>query len=199
MNSSDESAHPLLDLPLVDTETAHEIGLGAGSQSSRQTPLANRLRIVRLPTQITQLELIVPYALIAEITEVILPEGETHLSRLDAALVDWRAQRVPLVSLEAMLNEPLPTIGQRVRCAVMYGTNPEIALPYYAILLSGVPRSEEILAESLSEETSGDGGLWRMTALLAGRRIAVPDIRVLETRIDEMRLRFEREMSHPNP
>ncbi|OYV28292.1 MAG: hypothetical protein B7Z82_02980 [Halothiobacillus sp. 20-54-6] len=184
---------------MVDTETAHEIGLGAGSQSSRQTPLANRLRIVRLPTQITQLELIVPYALIAEITEVILPEGETHLSRLDAALVDWRAQRVPLVSLEAMLNEPLPTIGQRVRCAVMYGTNPEIALPYYAILLSGVPRSEEILAESLSEETSGDGGLWRMTALLAGRRIAVPDIRVLETRIDEMRLRFEREMNHPNP
>ncbi|HUX81232.1 MAG TPA: chemotaxis protein CheW [Halothiobacillus sp.] len=157
-----------------------------------------RVRIVRLPTQVANLEVIVPYGLIAEINEVMLPEGETHLSRLDAAMVDWRAQRIPLVSLEAMLNEPLPTIGQRVRCAVLYGTNPDIALPYYAILLSGVPRSEEVTGESFSEENLGDGGIWGMTALLGDRRIAIPDVRSLELRIDEMRLRFEQE-SAPTP
>jgi chemosensory pili system protein ChpC len=156
-----------------------------------------RVRIVRLPTQVANLEVIVPYGLIAEINEVMLPEGETHLSRLDAAMVDWRAQRVPLVSLEAMLNEPLPTIGQRVRCAVLYGTNPDIALPYYAILLSGVPRSEEVTGESFSEESLGDSGIWGMTALLGDRRIAIPDVRSLELRIDEMRLRFEQELTPP--
>lgn len=157
-----------------------------------------RVRIVRLPTQVANLEVVVPYAMVAEINEVMLPEGETHLSRLDAAMVDWRGQRLPLVSLEAMLNEPLPTIGQRVRCAVMYGTNPDVALPYYAILLSGVPRSEEVTAESFTEESQGDGDLWGMTAQLGDRRVGIPDIRFLETRVDEMRLRFEQE-SAPTP
>ncbi len=199
MNSIGETPHRLADDAPEVMDTAYELGHELSeAQSAAKNPAAQRIRIVRLPTQMTQIELIVPYALVAEITEVILPEGETHLGRLDAALVEWRGQRVPLVSLEAMQNEPLPTIGQRVRCAVLYGTHPEIALPYYAILLSGVPRSEELLADSLSEENFDAGGLWYRTAMLAGRRVAVPDIRQLETRIDEMRLRFERDMSHPN-
>jgi chemosensory pili system protein ChpC len=199
MNSTGEATRLLADDAPPGMDTAYEVGHDLSeAQSAAQTTAAQRIRIVRLPTQMSQVELIVPYALVAEITEVILPEGETHLGRLDAALVEWRGQRVPLVSLEAMLNESLPTIGQRVRCAVLYGTNPEIALPYYAILLSGVPRSEELLADSFSEESFDAGGLWYRTAMLGGRRIAVPDIRQLETRIDEMRLRFERDMSHPS-
>lgn len=171
---------------------------GVRDQTDHATaPSSARIRIVRLPTQAANLEVIVPYALIAEINEVMLPEGGTHLSRLDAAMVDWRAQRVPLVSLEAMLNEPLPTIGQRVRCAVMYGTNPDIALPYYAILLSGVPRSEEVAATDFSEEAQSDGDIWGMTAKLGDRRVAIPDVRSLEMRIDEMRLRFEQESMPP--
>lgn len=170
---------------------------GAASSGDAAASSGSRVRIVRLPTQVANLEVIVPYALIAEINEVMLPEGETHLSRLDAAMVDWRAQRIPLVSLEAMLNEPLPTIGQRVRCAVIYGTNPDIALPYYAILLSGVPRSEEVTADSFEEEVQGDGEIWGITAQLGGRRIAIPDVRTLEMRIDEMRLRFEQESMAP--
>lgn len=166
-------------------------------QADELTSTEARVRVVRLPTQVANLEVIVPYALIAEINEVMLPEGETHLSRLDAAMVDWRAQRIPLVSLEAMLNEPLPTIGQRVRCAVIYGTNPDIALPYYAILLSGVPRSEEVTEADFSEETQGEGEIWGVTAQLGGRRVAIPDVRVLEMRIDEMRLRFEQESIAP--
>ena len=183
MSNSDEST-------FVAGETgAHEIETGV-----RPEPTASKIvRIVHLPTQVSEMEVIVPYAMVAEITEVMLPEGGTHLSRLDAAMVDWRAQRIPLVSLEAMLNEPLPTIGQRVRCAVMYGTNPDIALPYYAVLLSGVPRSEEVNAQSFSEEASSEGGFWRLSADLGGRRVGMPDIRLLESQIDEMRLRFDRD------
>jgi chemosensory pili system protein ChpC len=182
MSNSDEST-------FVAGETGHEIESGAGPE-----PTASKtVKIVRLPTQISQMEVIVPYAMVAEITEVMLPEGGTHLSRLDAAMVDWRAQRVPLVSLEAMLNEPLPTIGQRVRCAVLYGTDPDIAMPYYAVLLSGVPRSEEVSAHSFAEEISSESGFWHMSADLGGRRVGIPDIRQLEAQIDEMRLRFDRD------
>lgn len=185
MINSDES--------ILNAEAAgtHEVE-GSVRQGAAVT---KTVRSVRLPTQVSEMEVIVPYAMVAEITEVMLPEGGTHLSRLDAAMVDWRAQRVPLVSLEAMLNEPLPTIGQRVRCAVLYGTNPDIALPYYAVLLSGVPRSEEVNAQSFSEEVSSEGGFWRLSAVMGGRRVGMPDLRLLESQIDEMRLRFDRGMN----
>ena len=161
------------------------------AQSAGLEESGEQLRVVRLPTQLAGLEVIVPYALIAEITEVMLPESGTQLGRQEAALVDWRGQRIPLVSLEAMMSEPLPTIGQRVRCAVLYGTNGDIALPYFAVLLSGVPRSEQVNPERFEHEAPGDGLLWRVSASLDGRRVVVPDIRELENRIVEMKLRAE--------
>ena len=82
----------------------------------------------------------------------------------------------------------MPTIGRRVRCAVLYGTNPERALPYYAVLLSGVPRSEQVLRGQIEDAGPQDNPLWRAVVQLGGRLTAIPDVRELEERIDQMRL-----------
>ncbi|WP_407275590.1 hypothetical protein [Halothiobacillus sp. DCM-1] len=171
-----------------------EEGFVIGTAAPEPTSGAERVRVVHLPTQISGLDIVVPYALVAEISEVMLPEGGSQLGRQDAAEVVWRGQRIVLVSLEAMFQGTVPTIGQRVRCAVLYGTNPDMALPYYAVLLSGVPRSEEWTADRLQQETRVEGELWQLTAQVDDRRVAVPDIRQLESRVDEMRLRLQREV-----
>ncbi|KTG16852.1 MULTISPECIES: chemotaxis protein CheW [unclassified Guyparkeria] len=155
------------------------------SQAQEQ---AGVIRTVRLPTQLTEIELLVPYSLIAEITDVSLPDGSIHLGRNEATIVNWRGQRVPLVSLEAMNGESVPTIGRRVRCAVLYGTNPERALPYFAVLLSGVPRSEQVVRGQAEGSSAQDNPLWRAVVQLGGRMTAIPDIREIEERIDRMRL-----------
>jgi chemosensory pili system protein ChpC len=147
------------------------------------------MRVVRLPTQLSDLELIVPYALVAEITDVGLPEGSIHLGRDEASMVEWRGQQVPLVSMEAMNGEHVPTIGRRVRCVVLYGTDPERALPYYAVLLSGVPRFEQVRRDQIEPAGPQDNPLWRAVVHLGGRLTAIPDIRVLEERVDGMRIR----------
>ena len=149
---------------------------------------AESIRAVRLPTQLADIEVLVPYALIAEITDVSLPDDSIHLGRNEATIVNWRGQRVPLVSLEAMNGEPVPTIGRRVRCAVLYGTDPERALPYFALLLSGVPRSEQVVRGQIEDAGAQDNPLWRAVVHLGGRLTAIPDIRELEERIDRMRL-----------
>jgi chemosensory pili system protein ChpC len=159
----------------------------AVGETEREAPV----RAVRLPTQVTDLEVLVPYALIAEITDVSLPDGSIHLGRNEASIVDWRGQRVPLVSLEAMNGESVPTIGRRVRCAVLYGTDPERALPYYALLLSGVPRSEQVKRGQIRPAGPQDNPLWHAVVQLSGRLTAIPDIRVLEERIDRMRQQAE--------
>ena len=168
----------------MPTETSN----AAMDQSNESQEHSGAIRAVRLPTQLSELELLVPYALIAEITDVSLPEGSIRLGRNEATFVNWRGQRVPLVSLEAMNGEPVPTIGRRVRCAVLYGTNPERALPYYAVLLSGVPRSEQVLRGQIEDAGPQDNPLWRAVVQLGGRLTAIPDVRELEERIDQMRL-----------
>ncbi len=177
----------------MSAQDSAEEGFVIGTAAPAPKSSEAAIRVVRLPTQISGVDIVVPYALVAEITEVMLPEGGSQLGRQEAAEVVWRGQRIVLVSLEAMHHGAVPTIGQRVRCAVLYGTNPDIALPYYAVLLSGVPRSEEWTAERLQQETRVEGDLWQYTASVDDRRIAVPDIRQLEARVDEMRLRLERE------
>ncbi len=177
----------------MSTENSVDEGFVIGTDAPRPAPAAASVRVVRLPTQIAGVDIVVPYGLVAEITEVMLPEGGSQLGRQDAAEVVWRGQRIVLVSLEAMHQDSVPTIGQRVRCAVLYGTNPDIALPYYAVLLSGVPRSEEWTADRLQHESQIEGELWQYTAEVDDRRVAVPDIRQMELRIDEMRLRLERD------
>lgn len=157
-------------------------------QPNESQEQAGVIRAVRLPTQLTEIELLVPYALIAEITDVSLPDGSIRLGRNEATIVNWRGQRVPLVSLEAMNGEPVPTIGRRVRCAVLYGTNPERALPYFAVLLSGVPRSEQVVRGQVETAGAQDNPLWRAVVQLGGRMTAIPDVRELEERIDQMRL-----------
>ena len=158
-------------------------------QSDRAAASEAAMRVVRLPTQLTDLELIVPYALVAEITDVSLPEGSIHLGRSEASMVEWRGQQVPLVSVEAMNGEHVPTIGRRVRCVVLYGTDPERALPYYAVLLSGVPRSEQIARGQIESAGPQDNPLWRAVVRVGGRLTAIPDVRVLEERVDRMRIR----------
>lgn len=158
-------------------------------QSSSAAGAPAAVRAVRLPTQLTDLDLLIPYALIAEITDVALPDGSIQLGRSEATMVDWRGQRIPLVSLEAMNGEAVPTIGHRVRCAVLYGTDPERALPYYALLLSGVPRSEQIVASQMESAGPQDNPLWKAVVRTGGQLTAIPDIRVVEERIDQMRLK----------
>ncbi|MFN2382492.1 MAG: chemotaxis protein CheW [Guyparkeria sp.] len=166
------------------------------NQEERQTGGAS-MRTVRLPTQLIELELLIPYALVAEITDVSLPEGSIHLGRSEATMVNWRGQRVPLVSLEAMNGESAPTIGRRVRCAVLYGTDPERALPYYALLLSGVPRSETVERDQIEPAGPQDNPLWHAVVRIGERLTAIPDIRVIEERIDQMRLGQEEAAEEP--
>lgn len=166
------------------------------NEDERQTDGAP-MRAVRLPTQLIELELLIPYALVAEITDVSLPEGSIHLGRSEATMVNWRGQRVPLVSLEAMNGESVPTIGRRVRCAVLYGTDPERALPYYALLLSGVPRSETVERRQIEPAGPQDNPLWHAVVRIGGRLTAIPDIRVIEERIDQMRLGQEEAAEEP--
>lgn len=146
------------------------------------------IRVVRLSTQIEDFSVVVPYSLIAEITEVNLRDSEGTLARDKVVLIEWRGQVIPLISLELLNGEALPTIGQRLRVAVLYNTDPDLALAYYAVLLSGVPRTEQVLPHEMKATGTLNDSIWRYMVRMQDRLTAIPNIRSIEHLVDHMRL-----------
>jgi len=153
-----------------------------------QADSEDAIRVLRLPTQLQDLSVVVPYSLVAEITEVNLKDSEGRLARNKVVLVEWRGQVIPLISLELLNGEALPTIGQRIRVAVLYNTDPDLALAYYAVLLSGVPRSERVRMDEVNATGTLDDSIWRYVVKMQDRLTAIPDIRSIERIVDHMRL-----------
>lgn len=148
----------------------------------------NVIRVVRLPTQLEDLSVVVPYSLVAEVTEVTLKDSEGTLARNKVVLIEWRGQVIPLISFELLNGEALPTIGQRLRVAVLYNTDPDLALAYYAVLLSGVPRSERVRFDEVNATGTLDDSIWRYVVQMQDRLTAIPNVRSIEHLVDHMRL-----------
>lgn len=137
---------------------------------------------VRLPLR--GMSLLLPYACVAEIVSLSLrPEDSAILGE-----VDWRGIRVPVLSLERACGNPIDVPRGRVRLAVLYGLRERERLPYYAVLLTGVPRTESLRAEQLQEQADAEGcALLGMGAEVGGQTVHIPDLQALEAWLDQAR------------
>ncbi|MEW6765164.1 MAG: chemotaxis protein CheW [Pseudomonadota bacterium] len=138
---------------------------------------------VRLPLR--DVSLLLPYACVAEIVSLSLrPEDSAILGE-----VDWRGIRVPVVSLERGCGEPIDVPRGRMRLAVLYGLHDREHLPYYAILLTGVPRTESLRAEQvMTRDSQGTCELLGMEAEVGGQAVFIPDLQALEAWLEQARV-----------
>lgn len=130
---------------------------------------------VRLPLR--GVSLLLPYACVAEIVSLTLrPQDSAFLGE-----VDWRGIRIPVVSLERGCNNPIDVAQGRVRLAVLYGLHDPARMPYYAVLLNGVPRTEGLTSEQLEETVASTCELFGLGVTVAGQAVFVPDLEGVES------------------
>ncbi len=156
---------------------AKEEGRGGASQ----TDAGRRVLCVRLPLQ--EVNLLLPHACVAEIVNLSLRgQDGPYLGELD-----WRGVRIPVVSLERACGQPADIPKGRSRLAVLYGLRNKEALPYYALLLHGVPHSESVAAEGLEEGEASECELLGMGVRMQGQALFIPDLEAIEARLEEWR------------
>lgn len=104
-------------------------------------------------------DLLVPNVSVAELVPMgkIDQPKEKHPEWFLGAL-DWRGERVPLLSFELANGEPQNALTPQSRVAIFNTLSDNSELPFLGIVVQGIPRLTHIKSEELSQVEDGELG-----------------------------------------
>ncbi len=93
----------------------------------------------------------------------------------------WRELTVPLLSLEALNDEAVPSIHNRARFAVLNTTGLHNDLPFIAILTQGLPRLARVSEDEISAREDAETRRYDlMHVSWAGEYTLIPNVTAIE-------------------
>lgn len=126
-------------------------------------------------------QLLLPNSAVAE----VVPFSHLLMSDAEANWVlgklDWRGTLVPAICYELLSDQPPPEPNPDARFIIVntFGSTPDI--PFYAVLVQGIPRLLHIQDEDLQEVESVMTGQYdMMTVSMPGLNAVIPDMEAIE-------------------
>lgn len=142
---------------------------------------------VDLPQEVSSLllpladgQLLVPVDTLSEVIAMQTPVAAYDAPAWYLGELNWREQRLPLLSFEVMRGQSLAAAGDGGRIAVLNSGNPKGDLPFFALVLQGTPRLVRVTPDELAgrEQPCRQGEL--MHVALSGEEAVIPDLPELE-------------------
>lgn len=137
---------------------------------------------------ITNKYLLLPNVTIAEIIHHRVPKQPDDMPTWFLGLLDWRGQKVPMISFEALNDEPFVADNRRQNIAVLNGISNTEKLPFMAMLTQGAPRLLRLNADEVATieggETTGPAELMLVSA--NGEQAVIPNLDTIEKGIIEL-------------
>lgn len=136
---------------------------------------ASGVRTMLIPLQ--GLTLMLPNALVAEVVGYYPPDFLKGAPKWLLGKAQWRGVYLPLISFERLIGTGFASPGHKARILVLYGLKPWVdRLPYYALLVTEVPRLQRASGETL-ELLSAEPSIGLTNKVRVGERdVWVPDI-----------------------
>ena len=148
----------------------------------RSTIAANELATLLIPMHGKQL--VLPNVTVAEVIPYVQPEPQDNVPTWYLGTFPWRNIVVPVVSFEALNEEPFVSQSRKRRIAVLNGVVDSQRLPFCAIVTEGMPRLMRVLADEVSADedlASGPCELGRV--LVSGERAAIPNVDYIQQQV----------------
>jgi chemosensory pili system protein ChpC len=126
-------------------------------------------------------KLLLPITAVAEVINTgMKPSGGDAKQSASYGWLDWRDQRIPLLSFEAATGGSRPDLdGSTNRIAILNAIGESAQLGYYGILLQGLPTPVQANQETLRE--SGAKAKMILGQMTIGEeQVALPDFESLE-------------------
>lgn len=125
-------------------------------------------------------QLLVPVDTLSEVIAIQAPVAAYDAPDWYLGELNWREQRLPLISFEVLRGQPLSSATDNGRIAVLNSGNPRGDLPFFALVLQGTPRLVRVTPEELAgrDQPCSSGEL--MHVALSGEEAVIPDIPALE-------------------
>ena len=143
---------------------------------------SHEIRGVLLP--VASRPLLLPNAAVAEVIAFQEPEADGRVEPGWMGMLDWRGQRLPVVSFAGLLGESQTRGGGRERIVVLnaLGGTP---LDYMGLHVLAPPRLARITRDSLEPDPEGmpDSDLVAAALVFDGQPAWIPDLDRIEARV----------------
>lgn len=141
------------------------------------------VRSVLIP--LAENRLLLPNVVVAEVMDYQKPEARDNTPEWFIGDLSWRGTRVPVVSIEALMNGSVVTPGRRGRTIVTNTLNGEKSLPYIAIFSHAMPSLVRVTADNIQPYTLEVdlGVLIKQAVRINGSPALVPNLDELERQV----------------
>ncbi|MFT5718046.1 MAG: chemosensory pili system protein ChpC [Oleiphilaceae bacterium] len=139
--------------------------------------------IIEVPSLLISLndrQLLLPNVTVAEIIPYRAPIVIDDNSSWLLGQLEWRNINIPVFSYEALNGSEVPPI-EGARLAVVNGTGSNSKLPFYAILIQGIPKLTHVKEDDIVKVDAMHSGPYdKMAVSLFDEQAMIPDLERIE-------------------
>lgn len=137
---------------------------------------------VLIPMQ--QRPLLIPSACIAGIQDYSRPEANYPETEWLLGDLNWRGTKIPVVSFERLNQGRFSEFSATNRIAIMHRTSKNDSLPFYAMVVQGIPQPLTLVREEVRNSAEEKGPLEMHRVILRDVPVSIPDLALLQQTIE---------------
>jgi chemosensory pili system protein ChpC len=141
------------------------------------------IEVASLLIPLNDKQLLLPNVTVAEIIPYRAPTVISDHSKWLLGQLEWRNINIPVLSYEALSGAEVPPI-EGARLAVVNGTGKNPNLPFYAILIQGIPKLTHVKEDDIvTVEAMHSGPYDQMAVSLFDEQAMIPDLEMIENEL----------------
>ena len=131
------------------------------------------------------LRLVLPNTAIAEVIAYTKPELPEGMPEWFLGYVPWRGYHIPVISFEAMIDQPGSSPDKRSRVIVLNSISGDADRPFYGLLATGIPRLMVVDSDNIQNapEIGATDSLIMRQVVVDKHAAVIPDQYELEARL----------------
>jgi chemosensory pili system protein ChpC len=138
-------------------------------------------QIATLLIPVSGKHLVLPNVNVAEIIPFVPPTEADDVPTWYLGSFSWRNIEVPLISFEAINDEPFAARGSNRRIAILNNVIGDTAVPFCGIVTEGLPRLMRLLPEEIADDPDHVTGPAEMARVLVnGERASIPNVAFIQ-------------------
>ena len=158
---------------------------------NRALPAATAPEVTQISTLLIPISgrhLILPNVTVAEIIPFRDPIVDEDVPTWFLGHFEWRASQVPLISFEAINDEPFAGRGYGRRIAILNNVIGDPMLPFCGIVTEGLSRLLRLAAEEIGEDNDASSGPAEIARVyINGERASIPNVTWIQQQLLRLR------------
>ncbi|EAR07553.1 chemotaxis protein CheW [Reinekea blandensis] len=131
--------------------------------------------------------LLVPNVVVAEVVPLAQMENEPGTPPWHLGYIQWRGERIPVLSFEIANSQVHARDSDNARLAVMNATTGQSRHQFFAVLVQGIPRMIKLTDNEVREDKQvSRGDAEQMAVITQLGKAVIPDLNYLENLLTKL-------------